>query len=604
MNTSQRREPRRVARHAGMIVAVVALTGSAAISQEIELSSPEASDALRDALRGNSLLLEARRDGVDDPQELFAAARAEYQRLTGALYGEGHYAGTVSIEIDGREAADIAPLAAPQAIERIQINVDPGPTFRFRQAEVDPLARYTELPERFRAGQRARSGILRDVAEDAVDGWRAIGHAKARATDERIVADHPARRLDAEIRIDPGPRMTFGELHVRGAETISAERVREIAGFPSGERFDPGDIATSAQRLRRVGMFRSASLEEADEADADDVLDITATLVEAPPRRFGFGAEVDTQEGLRLSSFWLHRNFLGGAERLRVEGDIGNIGGQADSGIDYRFSTRLTRPATFTPDTSIFGEARTEFIDERDYRADRASLSFGAAHVMSSRSSGEAALALNYERVDDDFGRTSLTKLSLPVRVTRDARDNELDASSGTFLRGVAEPFVGISGADNGAQLKLDARAYYGFDEEGDYVIAGRLQGGAVLGSEIARTPRNLLFYSGGGGTVRGQPFQSLGAETDGARSGGRGFVGASGEFRASVWGNFGAVAFADAGYISNGAFSGDSDWHAGAGIGLRYDTGIGPIRVDVAGPVAGDTGDGVQLYVGLGQAF
>ena len=594
----------RVARRTGTVLALAAVLFGPAAAQEIELVSPDASDSLMSALRGSSLLLEARRDGVDDPQELFAAARAEYQRLTGALYGEGHYGGIVSIEFDGREAADIAPLAAPQSVERIRILVDPGPTFRFGRAEVEPMARDTELPERFRRGERARSGILRDVAEDAVDGWRAQGHAKASATDERIVADHDTRRLDADIRIDPGPRMTFGPLHVRGAETISEERVREIAGFPEGERFDPEVIDTAAQRLRRVGMFRSASLEEADEADADDVLDITATLVEAPPRRFGFGAEVDTQEGLRLSGFWLHRNIFGGAERLRVEGEVGNIGGQADSGIDYRFSTRLTRPATFTPDTSVFGEARTEFIDERDYSADRVRLSFGASHTMSSRSSGEAALALNYERVDDDFGRNSLLTLSLPVQVTRDARDSELNASSGTYLRGGVEPFVGLSGADEGAQFKLDARAYYGFDDEGDYVVAGRLQGGAVIGSAIARTPRDLLFYSGGGGTVRGQPYQSLGAETNGARSGGRGFVGASGEFRASVWGNFGAVAFADAGYISNGAFTGDDDWHAGAGLGLRYDTGIGPIRLDVAGPVAGDTGDGIQVYIGLGQAF
>ena len=64
-------------------------------------------------------------------------------------------------------------------------------------------------------------------------------------------------------------------------------------------------------------------------------------------------------------------------------------------------------------------------------------------------------------------------------------------------------------------------------------------------------------------------------------------------------------VAFADAGYISEASTPGtEGDWHAGAGLGVRYSTPIGPLRVDVAGPVSGDTGEGVQLYIGIGQAF
>lgn len=66
-----------------------------------------------------------------------------------------------------------------------------------------------------------------------------------------------------------------------------------------------------------------------------------------------------------------------------------------------------------------------------------------------------------------------------------------------------------------------------------------------------------------------------------------------------------GVVGFFDTGRIDVGTFfDGSGDWHSGAGIGVRYDTGFGPIRLDVAAPVGGTTGDGVQIYVGLGQAF
>ena len=79
----------------------------------------------------------------------------------------------------------------------------------------------------------------------------------------------------------------------------------------------------------------------------------------------------------------------------------------------------------------------------------------------------------------------------------------------------------------------------------------------------------------------------------------------ASAEVRARVTPKIGVVGFVDAGYVGATDFAGgDGDWHSGAGLGLRYDTGFGPIRLDVATPVGGDTGDGVQVYVGIGQSF
>jgi translocation and assembly module TamA len=115
--------------------------------------------------------------------------------------------------------------------------------------------------------------------------------------------------------------------------------------------------------------------------------------------------------------------------------------------------------------------------------------------------------------------------------------------------------------------------------------------------------PNDYRFYSGGGGTVRGQSYQSLGITVNGNDTGGRSFLGLSGELRATVRKNIGVVAFADYGFIGEGSFGGTGDSHAGAGLGLRYLTPIGPIRLDVAAPIGG-TGSGAQVYVGIGQAF
>ena len=68
---------------------------------------------------------------------------------------------------------------------------------------------------------------------------------------------------------------------------------------------------------------------------------------------------------------------------------------------------------------------------------------------------------------------------------------------------------------------------------------------------------------------------------------------------------HFSAVAFYDAGFVGEKSdFSGDGKWHSGAGLGVRYNTGFGPLRLDLAAPVEGDTGDGLQLYIGIGHAY
>ncbi len=579
---------------------------SAAALETVEFSAPGAETALLSGLRASSVVLEAERAGVTDPQELLAAAKAEYARMVGVLFGAGHYGGTVSVRIDGREAAEFDPLEVPRSIGRIEVTVDPGPVFAFSRAEVAPLAPGTELPAGFAVGETARSDLIRSATRRAVDGWRAASHALAEPGGQRIVADHRAGTLDAQVEILPGPPVRFSRLVVRGNERMRENRVHRIADLPEGEPFDPAELEAAAQRLRRTGSFSSVAMTEASAPNPDGTLEITVTMVEAPLRRFGFGAEVDTDEGGRLSAFWLHRNLLGGAERFRVEGEVGGIGGSI-SGQDFRLAVSLARPATFTRETTLNLNAVAETVSERDFDVRRFFATAGVSHRFGDRLTGDLALGYLVEQTRDAFGRQTREAVILPSGLRWDTRDDERDATRGIYLDGRATPFYGIRGADSGAQLRLDARAYRGVAER--VVLAGRLQLGSVVGSRLNETPREFLFLSGGSGTVRGQPYRVLGVEQiapDGqrVRIGGRGFAGLSGEARVGVTDTIGVVGFVDAGYVSASSFLEDGEWHAGAGIGLRYRTGIGPIRVDLAAPVQGDTGNGVQLAIGIGQAF
>lgn len=589
-------------------VAVGAVGGPAVALDRLDFTVAGGDKALTQALRGASLLVTSELDGQDDAQDLFAAARAEYGTLLGALYAQGHYSGVISIKVDGREAAGIAPLDAPSRIGVIAVTVDPGPAFRLSRAQIGPLAPGTDVPRGFATGQPAPSSVVREAAVAGVAGWRDVGHAKARVAAQEVTANHADATLSAQITLEPGPRLRFGPLSVTGAERMRERRIVKIAGLPEGEVFSPEELDRAANRLRRTGVFRSVSMTEGEAILSPDLLPITVTVVEEKPRRLSFGAEIASAEGVSLTGYWLHRNLLGGAERLRVDAEIANLGAQ-NSGVDYALGLSLERPATFTPDTTVGVSAEIGHLDEEDYYADVATIGIGATHYFTDALTGRVGIDYEYAEGRDVVDRFLFRNISLPIGVTWDRRNDKTNATGGWYLDAEVKPFFGFGTTGSGTRSTLDARGYLGFGAEDGIVLAGRVQAGAVLGSALLETPRDDLFYSGGGGTVRGQPYQSLGVNLArgllSPKIGGTHFLGAQIEARAMVTERIGVVGFYDVGRIDVGGFFGTAgDWHSGAGIGVRYDTGFGPIRLDVAAPVGGTTGEGVQIYVGLGQAF
>ena len=599
---------------AGLAVMVLSVVASVTVpfamaEQRLEFRVEGGGDDLKDALRQSSLLVQTRSEDDHTAQDLFAAARADYARILAALYAQGRYSGEVRILIDGREAASIAPLDAPDSIEKIAVLVDPGPVFAFSTARVSPLARRTVLPPWFDAGARAESGVISEAANAGIDAWRNRGHAKAVVADQSITANHPARTLAVDIRLAPGPVLRFGRLTIEGAERMRLQRIRKIAGLPLGEVYSPDELRRAADRLRRSGVFQSVSLVEDDAITAPDRLGITAVLIEEKTRRYRFGAEIATDVGVALTGEWLHRNLLGGGERLTIDGAISNLGAQ-DSGIDYDLGIALERPATPGPDTTARVSLDLAHVDEADYTADSLDLGLTFRHYFSDQLTASAGIEYSYIEGRDEVSGFRYRNLSLPLGATWDRRNDAKNASRGFYLEAEVKPFLGFGTTGSGVRLTLDGRAYRRLGTGDRVVLAARLQGGAIAGSNLLDVPRDELFYSGGGGTVRGQPYQSLGIAVNRGfgpdfQVGGTHFIGGSIELRTKLTDKVGLVGFFDAGQVTAGGFSGDlGGWHSGAGLGLRYDTGFGPISVDIAGPVSGNTGDGTQLYVGLGQSF
>jgi len=589
----------------GIAVACAIFVPGSALALEATLSAPGASEDLTERLREASSAMSSESRGLVTGQEILAASLSDYHTLLQVLYDEGYFSPVVHIRLDGREAAYIGPLKTPKTVGRIAIDVTIGPPFRFGRAEIGPLAPETSLPEGYASGQPASTGAIRDAGIAAVGGWRNAGHAKAGVGGQRIVANHRAAELDAEIRMAPGPKLRFGDMAFSGDSRVRPEAMARIAGFPTGEVYHPEQVQKIGTRLRRTGTFSSVSIKEDEVPNPDATLDFVTTIEDMPLRRISFGVELSSTEGLDLSAKWTHRNLWGAAERLRFEAAIRNIGGQED--IDGRLSLRLDLPASLGPDDNMFYLAEIERRDQTHYTATWGLLGVGVRRVFSDNLFAEVALNAGLTISDDAFGSGRRFKtISLPVKVEWDKRNDKVNATEGFFLDSRVTPFTGFSNTESGMQFYADGRGYLSLTQSSSIVLAGRVQVGSVLGASQQGISPEYLFFSGGAGTVRGQPYESLGIPVGTGVAGGRSLLALSGEIRGRVTDKISLVGFFDFGAVDADSFvDGNSPYHSGAGLGVRYDLGgFGPLRLDLAMPIDGVTGDGLQFYLGIGQAF
>lgn len=585
----------------GLLTALLILVASsAALWAQSVRTRPDAPDlAARLTQEAKVLTLGAEASAGD----VIATAQGDYARLLAVLYEEGYFAPVISIRLGGREAAELTTLSSARRVRPIEVRVDLGRPFRFGQARVAPLPPKAALPEGFRPGAPARTDVIAAAASSAVDAWRQASHAQARLADQSIVARHPAAELDVDMRIAPGPALRFGTLRVPQNAEVRPARLTAIGGLPQGAPFDPGTLETVRGRLLRTGAFNAVVLREAETPNPDGTLDVFLEVETAPRRRIGLGAEVGTQSGISFEAFWLNRNTFGGAEQLRFDVDVDGIAGDT-GGVDVSLSGRLSIPGYRRPDDTYEGFAALERLDEVAYLSEVFELG-----IRRERTLRDGALiigaggSVRLSETEDDLGARRFRHALLDWDAALDRRDDPLDPRSGHYAFLALRPFLGLDAASgSGLRLAGDLRAYRALGA--GTVLAGRLQLGAVVGADIAEVPPEFLFFSGGGGTVRGQSYQSLGVETDQGTVGGRGYVGASIELRRDVTEAISVVGFVDYGYIAESASLEGGDDHAGIGIGLRYRTTLGPLRADIGFPVGGESEDAFGLFIGIGQAF
>lgn len=580
-------------------------------------------ESLQGRLENASALYTDREQPASGRAGLLAKGRADYRRILAALYAAGYYGPEISIQAMGREVSDLTLSDELPPNVTIHIRIAAGPQFLFGRTEIvnAPPAEVSHEDEDendtpaaidFEPGQPALSGVINQASAISIERWRQLARAKAKETDREVIADHSTNRLDVTLSLEPGPRAYYGPTHVSGSRRVDPDFIAFMTDLPQGRPFDPDDVQASEDRLNRLGVFRSIRIEEAPEIGPDGSLPMTVTVEDRRPRTIGFGATLSTIDGAGIAAYWQHRNLFGRAERLRFDASIDGLGESADpDDYDYNFGVTFTKPGVWTPDTNFITSAVARQLDFTTYRERSITGRVGISQMFGDRLTGELFAEISRARYEDDFGTRNFTTYALVGSAAYDRRNDPLNATEGYYLAAEFRPFYEANFGNVAARGTLEGRAYHGFGEEDKVVLAGRAKVGSYVGADASESPPDLLFFAGGGGSIRGYEYRSIGVDSFNSEGepiviGGRGLFEASAEIRYRFTRTMGAVGFVDSGFVSEDpTFGGENRVQTGAGLGFRYYTSIGVLRADLAAPVNPRPEDSaVALYIGIGQAF
>jgi translocation and assembly module TamA len=560
-------------------------------------------DELMKAFRLQSAL-EADRKTPANAAQIARRSRADAELLEELLRSQGYY------------DADVEPRTEPAGgVLRVILEAAPGEQYRFASVDLPGI----EAAGADAANLRQAFGVKPGdpvIAQQVISGGLALkttlgelGFAEARIGEQQVEVDHVTHLATLSLPVNPGPVAKFGAIRVSGKPPFSARHIWTMARFRPGERFERSKVDDLRRALIATSLVAAVDV-RVEPVDGGRTVDLAVRLEPAPSHTIAGELGYGTGEGARAEASWTDRNFFNPEGALTVRGIAGTS--EQLAAVQFRRSNFLQRDQVL----NLQASASHQKFDA--YEARTIQLAGNIERQSNfiwqktwTWSVGPELLAT------DERGVFSLTGLkdtrtfliaALPASLGYDGSDSLLDPTRGFRLSGRVSPEYSAHGGSFGyARVQLDASAYHPITDR--IVAAGRIRLGAIVGAGVFDIAPSRRFYSGGGGSVRGYGYQQLGPkDVDGDPVGGRGLVEFGLETRIRLkqfGGNFGIVPFFDGGALTTETLPDFKNWRFAAGLGARYYSSFGPIRIDVGIPLNRQKGDGpLAVTVSLGQAF
>ena len=546
--------------------------------------------------------LNAHDGDVANAAQLDRRAREDATLLVELLRAEGYYDARVGTRIEPNGGRPVVVLEA-----------EPGTIYKFGDVA---LAGMTAAGDKAPA-LRDAFGVKADdpVNADTIAAGQgqlqvAIGEQGfpfAQVGEPEIVVDHATHTATLAMTVQPGGAKRFGKIITAPDNKVfGAEHVQDIARFKPGEPYDAAALADLRRALIQTSLVSTVEIKPVQNVDPS-IVDIDVALAPAPPHTIAGEIGYGTGEGARAEVSWTHRNMFPPEGGLTLRGVLGTkeqLASVVFRRNNYRARDRvltaqvvasnLTRDAyqarTFSISSSL--ERQTNIFFQKQW-----TWSLGAELTASDER--DVILSTGLPR------RRTFFIGALPTTLIYDGSDDLLDPTRGFRLGGRFSPEISLQGKAFGyARIQIDASAYRSVTPR--VVAAGRIRLGTIAGAPRDAIAPSRRFYAGGGASVRGYGYQDIGPrDPNNDPIGGRSLTEFSIEARVKAFGNFGIVPFFDGGNIYTSPLPKFSEFRFGTGIGVRYYSSFGPIRLDVGTPINPQKGDPrVAVYVSLGQAF
>lgn len=638
---------------------------SSAVRYAVRIESNPPNTGLVAEMRENSQLVWLRDEPPDSRVGLERRLLEDMETARKILHSRGYYDGRVRRRIDwdarpvtvaltlvpgeqyvvGRTSLRYERPESESATPETAAASGPGMGTDFMQNAPETLASFG-----LSDGAPAEAQTVLQAVASVVKTMHRQGYPLAEEGKARYVIDRSTHTLEAEVAIKTGPLLRMGSVRVHEKGVLAADG-KEEPGLPSvsedyldmlspwinGQYWDDELLKQYRTTLQETGLFSSIDIKPARvplpdtatplEVEEKEVRPINAavtgpapqgplwvteegltpvslTVRDAPPRTISGGLLYSTDTGFGVRGAWENRNLWGGGEQLRITAPIS----QDSQSLNFSFR----KPAFGIRDQALVGEAWA--INETTDAYDQTALSFSGGLERRFRKNwrhwwASARVSVEAGRLDDNLnGSRTYSLVGIPLAVRRDTTNDLLNPTTGTRISLEVTPYTGTYvGPLTTVRSRLDASGYYSPFDWSRLVLAGRVGLGSLSGESVEDIPASLRFYTGGGGSVRGYKYQSLGPQDkNGDPLGGLSFTDVSFEARFKITESFGIVPFVDGGMVYE---SSTPDWGRdlawGVGLGFRYYTLIGPIRLDVATPLQDrDDNKAFQIYLSIGQAF
>jgi translocation and assembly module TamA len=615
----------RIIRRALLIAALTAATpiAYAADPQPYTVTITPTNEPLLDsALHDSASLISLNTKAPVGPFALITRARDDQARLKDALNSFGHYEGTVAITILGKPLDDPSlpdALDAEKSSVEVKLDVTPGPTYHLRNLTLaGPGSDDARKSLQLKSGDAALAATVLAAGPRMETALQDSGHALATVSAPNATLVPADKALDVAWTVDAGPQVNLGPIAIDGLKKVDASYVRQRLTIHQGEQYDPAKIEAARQDLAAQGVFSSVRATAGKQLDHQGQMPITIDVVEAPRHVVAFTGSYSTDLGASAGVTFTHRNLFGGAEKLVLGAAITQLGGSASTGQGYNVNAALTKPDVFTRDQSV--TVSLQAIKESLQAYNRTAILAGVQvnRKLTDTLTATAGLQAQQSHITQEGVTRDYTLLGLPLGLKYDSTGpgGLFDPTHGIKANLIATPTESLAHAAGSApfftilQLTastyLDPGAWLGATP-GRSIIALRGIAGSIQGASTFQVPPDERFYAGGSATVRGYKYQSVGPRfaADLNPTGGTSLAAATIEYRQRILDSFGAVVFVDTGEVGTASSPFGGQLRTGAGVGARYYTPIGPIRLDVALPLNKQRGDDAfELYIGIGQAF